>query len=89
MFELDYLPIRWSEGFIVPIRKRDAKIKATNYQGITVLSTLRKVFKRVLNKRLNSWAETYGVFVEAQADFRKNVSTIDNTFVLKVLFYIF
>ena len=44
-----------------------------------------KVFTRVLNNRLNSWAEAYGVYVEAQSGFRKNMSTIDNIFVLKSL----
>ena len=44
-----------------------------------------KVFTRVLNNRLNSWAETYGVYVEAQSGFRKSMSTIDNIFVLKSL----
>ena len=44
-----------------------------------------KFFTRVLNNRLNSWAETYGVYVEAQSGFRKNMSTIDNIFVLKSL----
>ena len=35
-----------------------------------------------LHNRLNSWAEIYNVYIEAQAGFRKNMSTIDNIFVL-------
>ena len=85
IFECGYFPTRWSEGFIVPIHKKDDKNEVTNYRGITLLSAMGKVFTRVLNNRLNSWAETYGVYVEAQSGFRKNMSTIDNIFVLKSL----
>ena len=38
-----------------------------------------QLFSRVINNRLNEWAETYHVYIEAQAGFRKH---IDNIFVL-------
>ena len=31
---------------------------------------------------MNKWAEDYGVYIEAQAGFRKHMSTVDNIFVL-------
>ena len=85
IFECGYFPTRWSEGKIVPIDKKDDKNEVTNYRGITLLSAMGKVFTRVLNNRLNSWAETCGVYVEAQSGFRKTMSTINNIFVLKSL----
>ena len=42
-------------------------------------------FTRILNNRLNEWAENYNVYVEAKAGFRKNMSTVDNIFVLNSL----
>ena len=53
-----------------------------NYRVITLLSTLGKLFSRILNNRLTEWAEEYHIYVEAQTGFRKNISTIDNIFVL-------
>ena len=44
-----------------------------------------KLFTRVLNNRLQIWAEQYNVNVEAQAGFRMNMSTVDNIFVLNGL----
>ena len=38
-----------------------------------------------MNNRLNKWAEDYNVYIEAQAGFRKHMSTIDNSFVLNGL----
>ena len=34
---------------------------------------------------LKLWAENYNVYVEAQAGFRSNMSTVDNVFVLNGL----
>ena len=53
IFELGYFPDKWSEGFIVPIFKKGDKNEPSNYRGITLLSTLGKLFTRVLNNRLN------------------------------------
>ena len=47
-----------------------------------MLNTLGKLFTRILNNRLTEWAETYSVYIEAQAGFRSNMGTIDNLFML-------
>lgn len=85
VFEVGYFPELWSEGFIVPIFKKGDKTEVSNYRGITLLSTVGKLFTRVLNNRLNSWAEEYNIYIEAQAGFRTNMSTIDNIFILSGL----
>ena len=36
----------------------------------------------MLTNRLNSWADRYSVYIEAQAGFRPNMGTVDNIFVL-------
>ena len=85
LFQMGYFLENWSEGFIVPIFKKGDINQVSNYRGITLLSTLGKLFIRILNSRLNKWAEEYNVYIEAQAGFRKHMSTIDNIFVLNVL----
>ena len=56
-----------------------------NYRKKTLLSVLGKLFTRILNTRLTTWAENYGVYIEAQADFRQHMCTGDNIFVLNNL----
>ena len=66
LFHIYYFPERWSESFIVPIFKNgDINEVVFNYTGITLLSTLGKLFTRILNNRLNEWAEMYNVYIEA------------------------
>ena len=70
------------ESFIIPLHKKGDINQVENYTGLTLLSTLGKLFSRILNNRLTEWAEEYHIYVEAQAGFRKNMGTIDNIFVL-------
>jgi len=46
-----------------------------------LLSTLGKLFTRILNNRLTDWTSKYNVYIEAQAGFRAKKGT-DNIFVL-------
>ena len=85
IFEIGYFPERWAEGHIIPIFKKGDKNEASNYRGITLLSTIGKLFTRILNNRLNDWSEEYNIYVEAQAGFRKGMGTSDNIFVLNNL----
>ena len=74
-----YFPFTWTEGYIVPIHKKGSVNEVDNYRGITLLSTMGKLFTRILNNRLMDWAENYSVYIEAQAGFRANMGTVDNT----------
>ena len=65
-----YFPQCWSDGYIVPVYKKGHISKVENYRGITLLSTLGKLFTSVLNNRLTEWANNYHVYIEAQAGFR-------------------
>ena len=82
IYETGHFPEIWSEGYVIPLHKKGNTNDVENYRGITLLSTLGKLFTRVLNNRLGEWAESYGVLIEAQAGFRPGMSTIDNIFVL-------
>ena len=56
IFELGYFPKRWAEGHIIPIFKKGDTNEASNYRGITLLSTIDKLFTRILNNRLSDWS---------------------------------
>ena len=72
-FEMGYFPESWSEGLIVPIHKKGYINDVQNYRGITLLSTMGKLFTKLINCRLNKWAEDYHVYIEAQAGFRQQM----------------
>ena len=82
IFAIGYFPDSWSEGYIIPLHKKGSLNNPENYRGITLLSVLGKLFTRILNTRLDSWAECYNVYIEAQAGFRKGMGTTENIFVL-------
>jgi hypothetical protein len=75
-------PETWTSAIIVPIHKSGDKNTPNNYRGVSLLSVLGKVFARVLNKRLSTWAETNNHFPQEQGGFRAGHSTVDNMFVL-------
>lgn len=83
----------WSEGG-VPQDMRDAKIitlyknkgsrsDCNNYRGISLLSTVGKLYARVLLMRLQQLAER--VYPESQCGFRAERSTLDMIFSLRQL----
>ena len=82
IFKFGYFPELWSEGLVIPFHKKGNLNDVNNYRGITLLSCIGKLFTRIINNRLYDWAVNYHVFIEAQAEFRKCMSTIDNVFIL-------
>ena len=46
-------------GEIVPLHKKGDIDEPSNYRGITPFSTFGKSFTKIINKRLNLWAEQY------------------------------
>ena len=79
---LEYFPSSWAVGSIIPVFKKGDKNDVNNYRGITLLSCLSKLFTRIINNRLNEWAESEEVLTEAQFGFRKERSTSDCLFIL-------
>ena len=82
VFESGVFPETWSEGLLAPLHKKGTKSSPDNYRGITLLSVLGKIFTRILNKRLDSWAEKYEIYIEAQYGFRRDRGTTDSVFIL-------
>ncbi len=63
ILSIGYFPTEWSEGHIIPLHKKGSLNEVDNYRGITLLSTLGKLFTRVLNNRLSELAESYNVYI--------------------------
>ena len=80
-----HFPLKWSEGVIVPVFKKNDPCIAQNYRGITLVSCLSKIFTSVINKRLNEWVENNNILSDAQFGFRRGRSTIDAIFVLNAI----
>ena len=53
-----------------------------NYRGICLSSISSKIFTRILNVRLQKWADDNKLISGEQAGFRRGYSTIDNAFIL-------
>ena len=73
-------PEEWSKAIICPIHKKESTHEPKNYRGISLLCTMSKIFTKILNARLNSWAEEENIRHKEQAGFRKGYSTADQVF---------
>ena len=78
-------PTSWAEGNIVPIYKSGDVKNPTNYRGITVSSSLGKLFATILNTRLLSFLDKNNVITEEQIGFRVGNRTTDHVTVIKSL----
>lgn len=83
ILSLEYFPDKWCVGSIVPIFKSGNKSETNNYRGITLLSVVGKLFTKIMNTRLNSWAEREQHLTEAQFGFRQGRGTTDCLFILQ------
>ena len=52
-------PSGWTCWIIIPIFKKGNPNDIKNYRGITLLSTLSKLFTKVIHSRLAKWSEQY------------------------------
>jgi len=55
--EVGEVPVEWQTGVVVPIFKKGDWRVCSNYRGITLLSLPRKVYSRVLERRLRPIVE--------------------------------
>ena len=84
------IPSIWTAGIILPIYKNKVSPQdPDSYRGITLVSSLGKLFTMVLNNRLSQFADLVEIIPKAQAGFRKGYSTLDNIFVLHVLIQLY
>ena len=62
---------------ITALFKAGDELDPNNYRPISSLTTLNKIFEKLLHKRLNSFFETNNVYSDNQYGFRKGMSTCD------------
>ena len=74
------VPKSFKKAVIFPLHKKGDKAVVSNYQGISFLNCIGKVFTGLLLLRLEHWIEVNNLLNEFQAGFRRGYSTIDNIF---------
>ncbi len=79
-FDTSLVPHIWQKGIITPIPKDSTKDQRVplNYCGITLASSVYKIYCSILNQRLNQWAEANGLVKDEQNVFRKSRSCLDH-----------
>ena len=78
-FDYGIIPDKWSESIISPIIKSNNTYprKPGNYRGISLLSSIAKVYGSVLNNRLMKYLDKIFLY-EEQNGFRQNRSCLDH-----------
>ncbi len=83
-FDSSLVPDIWRQAMIKPIpkdRTKDQRIPL-NYRGISLLSTISKLYTSVLNKRILNYEENANNFVDEQNGFRSDRNCADHIFSL-------
>lgn len=75
------LPEDWKTGYITSLHKKGSKDECANYRAITVLSSIGRVYAKILKPRIEEKIKED----EDQAGFRAGRSCADNTFTLRQL----
>ena len=66
----------------MPIYKKGDRKIPGNYMGITLTSTMSKLFTLILNKRFCDWLDDANILSGTQFVYRKGHNTTDAVFVL-------
>lgn len=61
---------------VVPIVKKGERRKVEEYRGVTLLSTVYKMYASVLAERIREETERKGIIPQNQMGFRKGIGTI-------------
>ena len=79
--QLGYIPTAWKLATLCMLLKPDKPITlTTSYRPISLISSIMKLFERVIEQRLRSHLEDLGFINKHQSGFRKAKSTDDHLF---------
>ena len=79
IWQEEIVPRQWRDGLIVNIFKKGDREDLD--KGITLLSVVGKVFRKILNNRLVQCLDKEGALHEGQAGFRLNRGCMDNVYI--------
>ena len=71
--------------YITSLYKKGSYLDAGNYRGLTINSTLSKVFNSFLNSRLEKIVYSHNILNDKQFGFPRGARTTDHIFVLRTL----
>lgn len=86
-FKSSIVPSDWYKSLIKPIpksAKNDPRVPL-NYRGVSLLSTVSKLFSNILNCRLSQYLEAENILEEEQNGFRKHRSCLDHIYTLSTV----
>lgn len=66
--EEEYLPIALTRVELTLLHKKGNKEDPNNYRGIALICTITKLLTQILSQRLLTWAESFAILPEAQAE---------------------
>lgn len=72
------IPEEWKTSYMSTIHKKGSKDNCDNYRGIAVLSSISRVYGKILTKKIEG--EYTNLEAEEQAGFRAGRSTVDHLF---------
>ena len=76
-------PTEWRLANLIPLYKNTGSaIDPSNYRLLAMMSELPKVFEKIIDQRLRSWAERVGALSDLQGGFRAGRGTPDQIFAL-------
>ena len=78
-------PTRWLAGYIIPIFKKGDALDPNNYRGITINSSIGKLFNMILNERITKSFTSRNIISKYQIGFKKDCRTTDHITVLDTL----
>ena len=75
-FHLSYFPDKWKNAKVVPILKPDKNpAEASSYRPISLLSSISKLFEKIILNRMMLHINTNSIFADEQFGFRHGHST--------------
>ena len=79
--QIGYIPTAWKLATLRMLLKPDKRPSLTiSYRPISLMSSIMKLFVRLIDQRLRSYLEDIGFINKYQSGFRQNKSTDDHLF---------
>ena len=72
-----HFPTELMTSRLMPLYKQGSKLQMENYRPISLLSTLSKIFEKVLSTQYLSFIDKHNLLSNNQFGFRKNLNTTD------------